>query len=320
MAIAVLVAPFTAAAQAPGAKQSSTAKAPPAKTFPGGWVQSRTPDGQPDLQGVWTNTTVTPFERPVDLADKPFLSEQEVAAIEKRAIANVNDFTRTWMDPSVRVVKTRQTSLVVDPPNGRVPLTPWAEKTRAENLARDGDSWEYLTSWDRCITRGIPAGMFPGNYNNGYQIVQGPGYVTIVTEMIHDARVIPLDGSPHLPARVRTWNGDSRGHWEDNTLVVDTTNYNDKGNIATTERAGRIRGVPQSEGLHIVERFTRISADTINYEVTIDDPKAYNRSWKVAFPFTRNDDYVLYEYACHEANYSMVNILNAGREKDKAKR
>ena len=143
-----------------------------------------------------------------------------------------------------------------------------------------------MSVWDRCITRGIPAGMFPAGYNNAYQIIQTPGQVVIVSEMIHNVRVIPIDGSPHLPASVRLWDGDSRGHWEGNTLVVDTTNYNDKGWIATSAATGRVKGVMQTEALHVVEHFTRTDADTLSYEVVIEDPNMYTRPWKVAIPFS----------------------------------
>jgi hypothetical protein len=292
------------------------------------WVPPRTPDGQPDIQGVWTNPTITPFERPLEMGMKAFLTEQEAVELEKRAAENQVDrppkagdpgtYNQAWTDAGTKVVSTRQTSLVVDPPNGRVPLTPWAEQKRDYALARVSDSYEYQTTWDRCITRGVPGGMFPAGYNNAYKIIQGPGYVVIYYEMIHEARIIPIDGSPHLPPSVRQWNGDSRGHWEGNTLVVDITNYNDKGMIATSAATGRIKGVPQSEALHVVERFTRVNAGTIMYEATIEDPKAYTRSWKVAIPLNRETNYPLYEYACHEGNLAMETILRAGREKDKA--
>jgi hypothetical protein len=158
--------------------------------------------------------------------------------------------------------------------------------------------------------------MFPAGYNNAYQIVQSPGYVVILSEMIHDARVIPLDGRAHVPAEVRAWDGDSRGHWEGSTLVVDTTNFNGKGWIATSAATGRIKGIPQSEALHVIERFTRTDAGTIRYEVTIEDPNAYTKSWKVAMPLTRDADYVVYEYACQEGNQAVENILRGGRAKD----
>jgi len=173
-----------------------------------------------------------------------------------------------------------------------------------------------MSIWDRCITRGVPARMFPAGYNNAYQIVQSAGNIVIMSEMIHDARVIPLDGRAHAPKEVRAWDGDSRGHWEANTLVVDTTNYNGKGWIATSAATGRIKGIPQSEALHVVERFTRVAEGTIQYEVTIDDPNVYTKPWKVVIPLTRDPQYVLYEYACQEGNQAVENILRGGRAKD----
>jgi hypothetical protein len=280
-----------------------------------------------DLEGVWTNPTITPFERPAELANKPLLTKEEAAEIEKKAAENrvdrppaagdVGNYNQVWYDSGTKVVSTRQTSLVVDPPDGRVPLKPSAEARRDYDAAHITDSWEYMSVWDRCITRGVPAGMFPAGYNNAYQIMQTPGYVTILYEMIHEARVIPVDGSPHLPSSMRMWNGDSRGHWEGNTLVVDITNFNGKGWIATSAATGRIKGIPQSEALHVVERFTRTDANTILYEVTIDDPNVYTKPWKVSIPLVRDPKYTLYEYACHEGNEAVGNILRGGRALDK---
>jgi hypothetical protein len=293
------------------------------------WTAQRTADGQPDLQGTWINATITPFERPAVLANTPVLSSQEAAALEKQAaVANsdegppkpgdVGSYNEFWFDRGTKVVKTRQASLVVDPPDGRVPVTAAAEAKRDYALAHTADSYEYMSTWDRCITRGVPGDMFPAGYNNSYQIVQTPDYVVILAEMIHDARVIPLDGRPHLPAGVGQWDGDSRGHWEGNTLVVDTTNFNGKGWIASNAAAGRIKGIPQSDRAHVVERFTRVDADTILYEATIEDPNVYTRPWKVEIPLSRDPNYVIYEYACHEGNYAMVDILNGGRAEEKA--
>ena len=289
----------------------------------------RTPDGQPDIQGIWSNATITPFERPVALGNKAFLTEEEAAKAEQRSAQNrvdhaprpgeVGDYNALWIDSGTRVVKTRQTSLVVDPPDGRVPLTPAAEAKRDYNHAHESDSYVYMSVWDRCITRGVPAGMFPAGYNNAYQIIQTPGQVVIVSEMIHDVRVIPIDGSPHPPANVRLWDGDSRGHWEGNTLVVDTTNFNDKGWIATSAATGRVKGIMQTEATHVVERFTRTDADTLSYEVTIEDPNMYTRAWKVAIPFWRDDGYRMYEYACHEGNEAPELVLRGGRSRDESK-
>jgi len=293
------------------------------------WVPPKTADGQPDLQGTWTNATITPFERPDSLSGKATLSPEEAAKLEETAAENrvdrppkpgdVGAYNQVWFDSGTKVVGTRQTSLVVDPPDGRVPVTKAAEAKRDFNNAHATDSWEYMSVWDQCITRGVPAGMFPAGYNNAYQILQIPGYVVILYEMIHETRVIPLDGRPHAPAGVRLWNGDSRGHWEGNTLIVDTTNYNDKGSIGTSAATQRIKGIPQSEALHVVERFMRSGPDTISYEVTIDDPPMYTRPWKVAFPLSRNDNYKIYEYACHEGNHAVENVLGGARAAEKAR-
>ena len=177
-----------------------------------------------------------------------------------------------------------------------------------------------MSPWDRCITRGIPGGFFPAGYNNAYQILQFPGYVLIHYEMIHAARIIPTDGRPHKPAHLRFWDGDSVGHWEGDTLVVDVTNFNGKGWIATNAAAGRMRGVLQSDALHAVERFKRVSDGTIHYEVTIDDPKMYTQPWKVAIPLERDDAYQFYQYACHEGNHAIENVLRGARAADAKQR
>jgi hypothetical protein len=183
-------------------------------------------------------------------------------------------------------------------------------------VAHITDGPEYMSVWDRCITRGVPGGMFPAGYNNAYQIFQSPGNVVILYEMIHAARVIPLDGRPRLGENIKQWDGDSRGRWEGDTLVVDTTNYNNKGWIATSAATGRIKGIPQSEALHVVERFRRTSPDSISYEVTITDPNEYTKPWKAAMPLTRDPNYQLLEYACQEGNHAVENILRGGRAKD----
>ena len=299
--------------------QTPTAAKRTAKT----WTPPRTPDGKPDLQGMWTNATITPFERPKALAGKTFLTEEEAAALEEQAAerrahaddaptpGNVGSYNDVWFDPGTKVVATRQTSLVIDPPDGRVPVKPSAEATRDRNLTNE-DSYELMSPWDRCITRG-PGRMFPAGYNNAYQILQTPGYVVILHEMIHEARIIPVDGRPHLDQSIRLWTGDPRGRWEGNTLVVETTNFNEKGWIATNAASGRLRGVPHSDALRLVERFTRVDADTINYEVTIDDPNVYTRPWTVAIPLSRDDSYQMFEYACHEGNRAIENTLSMAR-------
>ena len=190
--------------------------------------------------------------------------------------------------------------------------------TKDYALAHLTDSWEYQTPWERCITRGVPAGIFPGGYGAGYKILQVSGLVVIYYEMIHEARIIPVDGRPHPPRTIHLWNGDSRGHWEGNTLVVDITNYNDKGSIATNIASQAMRGIGQSEQLHVVERFTIVDANTINYEATIDDPKMYTRPWKIAMPINRDSKYEVFEYACHEGNRALPNTLSGARAQEKA--
>ena len=296
------------------------------------WTPLRTTWGEPDLQGTWTNETITPFERPASLVNTPFLTDAEATALEARAAhqresaddsarpGDVGSYNQVWFDSGTKVVSTRQSSLVVEPSDGRVPLRPEALRQREEYDARNGDAPEFMSPWDRCITRGIPGGFFPAGYNNGYQILQVPGYVVIHYEMIHAARIIPTDGRAHLPSHLRSWDGDSVGRWEGDTLVVDVTNYNGKGWIATNAAAGRMRGVLQSDALHVVERFTRVSAGTIHYEVTIDDPKMYTRTWKVAIPLERDDEYRLFEYACHEGNHAVENVLRSSRAMEAERR
>jgi hypothetical protein len=289
------------------------------------WTVSRTPDGQPDLQGIWTNSTLTPFERPAMWAGKEFLTEKEAADYEKRLIEN-NDrdrrggtaeadvagaYNNFWFERGTRVVPTRRTSLVVDPPDGKVPaLTPAAKEaaaTRAEVGRHPPTGPEDFGLPERCIlwpTAGPP--MVPGGYNNNYQILQNRRYVTILTEMIHDVRIIPVDGSPHLPQNIRLWMGDSRGHWEGNTLVVDTTNFTDKTHFRGADR-----------NLHLIERLTRTDPETILYRFTVDDPTAFTKSWTAEIPMVRTAG-PIYEYACHEGNYSMLNMLQGARAQEKA--
>ena len=294
-------------------------------------AQPRTAWGDPDLQGTWTNATITPFERPAAMANTPFLTAAEATALEARAAdqretsdgtsrpGDVGSYNQAWFDSGSKVVSTLQASLVVDPPDGRVPVRAEAMTLRAENEARNGDAPELMSPWDRCITRGVPGGFFPAGYNNGYEIMQFPGYVLIHYEMIHAARIIPTDGRAHLSSALRFWDGDSVGRWDGDTLVVDVTNFNGKGWIATNAAAGRMRGVLQSDAAHVVERFTRVSAGTIHYTVTIDDPKMYTRPWTLANPLERDDQYRLYEYACHEGNHAVENVLRLSRTLESGK-
>jgi hypothetical protein len=297
-------------------------KASPRKS----WTAPRTADGQPDLQGVWSFATLTPLERPPELAGKQVFSDQEALEYEKvtreRRDPDRRDGTKeadvgraynaSWWDFGTRIVGSRRTSLIVDPPDGKVPaLTPdGQQRADARATARrlhPADGPEDRSLPERCIqwgTAGPP--MVPSAYNNNFQLFQSRNYVVILNEMIHDARVIPLDGRPHLPQGIRQLLGDSRGRWDGATLVVDTTNFTDKTNF---------RGA--GPDLHLIERFTRVAPDTLLYEFTVDDPKSFTKPWSAAIPTVRNDD-LIYEYACHEGNYGMFGILKGARVEEEA--
>ncbi len=298
------------------------------------WQTPRTPWGHPDLQGLWTNTTLTPFERPVEMGDKAFLTEEEVtqaeaarqAMIQSRADRpaqkaeagqNVGAYNLHWLELGTRIVGSRRTSLVVDPPTGRVPVRPEAQQVRADNLVKMFDSYEYMSVWDRCITRGVPGHLFPAGYNNNYRIAQTPEYVVIYSEMINDVRFIPVDGRERIPEDLHLWNGDSRGHWDGDTLVVETRNFSDKGWIATSGSQGRIKGIPVSTGLVTVERFTRVDEHTVDWTVTIDDPANYTDTWTVNIPLYFDPDNEMFEYACHEGNWAVYNTLSGARHLEK---
>jgi hypothetical protein len=245
-------------------------------------------------------------------------TQRETADERPPRAGDVGTYNQFWTDSGTKVVGTRQASLVVDPPDGRVPVRPDAERRRDDYAAHEMDSPDFMSPWDRCITRGIPGAFFPAGYNNAYQIVQSRGFVVIHYEMIHAARIIPTDGRSHLAADLRFWDGHSVGRWEGSTLVVDTTNYNGKGWIATNAAAGRIRGIPQSDALHVVERFTRTDQNTIDYKVTIDDPKVFTKPWTVSIPLSSDESYQIFEYACHEGNQAVEHVLRAGRVREKA--
>jgi hypothetical protein len=273
------------------------------------WQPGRTPDGQPDIQGTWLNFDATPFEAPAPAAARP-------APVPGAAAApNINPAPE-FADHTHQVSKARR-AMVVDPPDGRVPVLKWAEEKRDYDLEHLPDAPEHETPWVRCITRGYPAAFFPAGYNNGYQIIQTPGYVVIVFEMIHETRIIPIDGRPRLGAAIQQWNGEPRGRWEGNTLVVESTNYNDKGSIGTSAATGRMRGIPQSASMKITERFIPVGPNTIDYRVTIDDPKVYAKPWTVELPLNRDETYQMFEYSCQEGNYAMANSLSYGRKRDR---
>jgi hypothetical protein len=282
----------------------------------------RAPDGRPDLQGFWSFATVTPFERPSEFGEKAVLTDEEVAEFEQQVAARskqdegrqrgtaadvsraYNDF---WYDRGTRVVGTRQSSIVVDPPNGRVPaLTPEAQqRASARQAARKqrgpADGPEDRSLGERCIL-GFNAGppFVPSAYNNNIQIVQTRDYVVIMTEMVHDARIVPLDGRPH-PASTRPWMGHSRGRWEGDTLVVETTNFSEK---------NLYRGA--TPNLRLIERFTRVANDQLNYEFTVNDPATWTRPWTARVPMERLDGEI-YEYACHEGNLGLEGIMKGTR-------
>jgi hypothetical protein len=298
----------------------------------------RTPWGDPDLQGTWDFTTITPLQRPPELAGKEFLTENEAKALEKQinqqrvqteevSPGALGGVPRPETDPGIynlawwwepngrRLVGTRRTSLVIDPPDGRIPpLTMQAQAiSRARDAARElRRAPNDLPLAERCIM-GFNSGppMVPGPYNNLVQIFQSPGYVVIVNEMVHDSRVVPLDSRPHLGDAFRFWAGDSRGHWEGDTLVVETKNLTDHG-------TGTF-GLPglTDRNARVVERFTRTGDRGLVYRFVISDPTVWNRAWSAEVPMTRVDGFVM-EYACHEGNYSLPNILAGARAEEKA--
>jgi hypothetical protein len=278
---------------------------------------ARTPDGHPDLQGIWNNSTQTPLQRPVALGTKQFYTDAELAKLrlhdhdtDRLADGDPGTYNQFWWEEGGFL---KQTSLIVDPLDGRMPpLTAEGERRRAELRARSddrSDNPEERNLAERCITRGAP--KLPGGYNNNFQIVQTPGYVTILQEMIHEARIIPLDGRPHAPSEIRSFLGDSRGRWDGDTLIVETTNFRRNVDETSYNCCGGA-----SENLSIVERFTIVDKDTIDYRYTVNDPTMFTRSWTVSLPMRRVDG-PIYEYACHEGNVGMEGILRGGRDEDR---
>ncbi len=278
------------------------------------YTVSRTPWGTPDFQGVWTGDAAhgIPLERPRDLADVEVLSPEQAAARRERGtLGSIWGYESEWRDTTLGYVKSapsRQVAMVIDPPDGRIPdLTPRGKELRAAARAARrplAEGPEDLSSWVRCITRSLV--QTPGVYNNGFQIVQGPGHVAMQVEMLHETRVIPTDSRPHLGSDISSWRGDARGHWEGDTLVVDITNFN-----------GRVSYQGSSDTLTMTERYTRTGPDTLEYQFTIDDPTVWTRPWTGKFTYVRDDtQYELVEYACHEGNYGMTNILSGARSRE----
>jgi hypothetical protein len=308
--------------------------APKAPAAAKAWTAPKTPWGDPDLQGTWTSDDCigTPLNRPAQFGDRLYYTEQELAEREATIARQADNDKQEFVGSNARVGTgppghwgerarrpCRQTSLIVDPPNGRTPdVLPEARTRRVpEGAGNDNPmpaSWEDFSYYIRCITRGVTGSIFPVIYGNGQQIVQAPGFVTILQEMVHEARVIPMKGGPHTSSNIRSYMGDARGHWEGNTLVVETTNF--LGN--RTGLAGNGGGMPTSDALKLTERFTRVSPNELKYEVTIDDPKTYATPFKVGFPLTQEPGYENFEYACHEGNNAMFNSLSGARAQEKA--
>ena len=323
--LAVLVSLPVVAGQEPAGKAPAGKAKPAAKTF-------RTPWGDPDLQGVWNDATSTPLQRPGEVGAKQVLNDEEAAEFQATLANSLTrdrrdggpevDVNRAyndhWMDSRrLKITADRRTSLIVDPPDGRfpplVPLTPERQKARADRAAAVArfnaglpDGPEELSLPVRCIIRTDSPPYLPTIYNNDFQIFQSPGYVVINPEMIHSARIIPLDGRPHLNKSLRQWLGDTRGRFDGNTLVLETTNFRtDDGVIFQGASAATFR---------ITERFTRVAEDTINYEFTVDDPTTWTKPWTAVIPWTKIDPAEqMYEYACHEDNYDIVHLLAGAR-------
>ena len=308
-----------------------TAQAPKPAAKP--YAPPKTAWGEPDFRGTYTtdNSIGVPFERPQQYGDRPMLTEEEFAAKEKANLEQVakdnserpetafeqdeaaNNAPRNWLERGTKL--SHASSLVIDPPNGRLPaLTTDGQRRAALNralFARQNDAAEFHSYYDRCITRGVISSILPAIYGNGTRIEQGPGVVVIRNEMIHEARVIPIDSrAPRLGKNIHMYMGDPRGHWEGNTLVVDSTNF--------TDRIGVGGGSLPSTSLHLIERLTRIAPDTIRYEFTVDDPETFTAKWTAALELNMKPGYEIYEYACHEGNYGLRNMLSASRSDDRA--
>jgi hypothetical protein len=333
VAVAV-TAPIVVTGQAPTAAARATAA--PAYKVP------MTPWGHPDLQGTWDYRSITPLQRPARFGDREFLTPAEVKELETNAGKRMDEppaegapagtvHPTYWTDPGRKVTETHRTSLIVDPPNGQQPprvggarggrgaggAAAATDETGGGGRARGAgaggggrpggraDSWTDRSSLERCITWGLPTAILPGLYNNNIQIVQSPSHVAITHEMVHDTRVIPLDGRPYLPKAIGQWMGDSRARWEGETLVVETRNYGDK---------IRYQG---GTNLHLTERFTRVGPNQIDFRITVEDPTVWTAPWTAAFSM-RPSEGPLFEYACHEGNYGLRNILENARDEEKA--
>jgi hypothetical protein len=294
------------------------------------WTPPKTPWGDPDIQGEWPATANIPMQRPASMGTRSELTDAELAQRQKQAQnqdeADAEEFSPsnpnlTINPPSYWVEHgkpNRQASLVVDPPNGRIPpMTPAAQaavkalnggKGPGSHFPNQVDSWTDFDIYSRCITRGVVSSMLPTLYNFGNEILQAPGYVIIRNEMIHETRVIPLDGRPHIGSAIESYMGDSRGHWEGNTLVVETTNLK--------PQPGASGGL-FTDAARLTERFTRISPTELSYDMTISDPGTWTKPWTIHMPYKLDPSYKIYEYACHEGNYMMIDALTGARDLEK---
>jgi hypothetical protein len=302
----------------------------------GQWTVPRTADGHPDLQGVWANNSATPLERPESLAETATLTEEQVAELSQRAAELFNGETDAAFGDSVFAAALAQsqgytssdtgtgnynqfwlvdrefesrTSLVIDPPDGQVPSLTSVAETRTDDRRshvreHPADSYTDRNNSDRCITYGVP--RIRAGYNSYFQVVQTNDHVAIFKELIHDIRIIPLDGRPHLSESVRQWMGDSRAHWEGDTLVIETTNYSDKSNF-----------MGSSENFTLVERLTRVAPDTLDWELTFSDQTHWTRPWTALISLKKSEDAV-FEFACHEGNHAMTGILGGHRAEERA--
>jgi hypothetical protein len=335
-ALALVIA-FVAVVPVVGQTSTAPVKTKTTAAAKKSWIPRRTADGHPDLQGVWNYAVITPLERPSELAGKEVFTGAEAAEYEKLTLERRNEdrrdedpsaaprlingapasadveraYNQVWWDYGTKIVGTKRTSLVIDPPDGRIPaLTPEGQKRAAATAAaqeRPAVGPEDRNLGERCIVRGNAGPpMLPTGYNNNFQLFQTPEYVTILNEQIHDARIVPMDGRSHVGGNIRQWLGDSRGRWEGDTLVVETTNFKDQTNFRQADA-----------NLKVVERFTRVDADTLLYDFTINDPTTWTRPWSGQIPMMKTQDNI-YEYACHEGNYAVVGILSAARAIEKA--
>jgi hypothetical protein len=330
----LMVMAMAAAAATLAAQAHSPAKAPGSPS--GKWVPARLPDGHPDLQGVWANNTITPLQRPKQWEGKTHLSEAEIVELQK-VVAQINEndgdaqfgdglilaalnritnpksydpgtgnYNQFWIVD--RDWHDRRTALVVDPPDGKIPpMTPEAQRRRTADIehrkAHAFEDPEMFPNGERCVNFGVP--RFQAAYNSYTQILQSPGYVTILAEMAHDARIVPTDGRPHVDSRIRLWNGDPRGRWEGDTLVVESTNFSTKSEFMGSH-----------ENLRLTERFTRVAQDILEYTVTVDDPTTWTRSWTVMIPLKLKNE-LIYEYACHEGNEAIPDMLRGHRYEER---